>query len=115
MYEQELCFLKEKGFQLPLLSTNYAHCVYWVFGIVCPTEEIFKDLVAYLQKKQIGTRPFFWCMHEQPVFNNLGLFKNEAYPIAEQLARKGFYLPSGLGLTVNELKYITKIIKDYFD
>ena len=113
-YQQELSFLKEKGFQLPLQSTSYAENVYWVFGIVCPTEDIYVDLLMYLQKNQIGTRPFFWCMHEQPVFNRLGLFKNESYPIAEKLARKGFYLPSGLGLATDELAYIVKIIKNYF-
>ena len=114
LYQQELSFLEEKGFQLPLQSTSYAEYVYWVFGIVCPTEQIYIDLLTFLQKNQIGTRPFFWCMHEQPVFKKLGLFKNESYPVAEQLARKGFYLPSGLGLTTDELKHIVKTIKNYF-
>ena len=47
----------------------------------------------------VGTRPFFWPMHEQPVFRDRGLFEGERHPVAERLARRGFYLPSGLGLT----------------
>ena len=43
----------------------------------------------------IGTRPFFWPMHEQPVLRGMGLFVGEEYPVAERLARRGFYLPSG--------------------
>ena len=50
-------------------------------------------------EQNIGTRPFFWCMHEQPVFQSMGLFKGESHPHAERIARNGFYLPSGLGLT----------------
>ena len=38
----------------------------------------------------------------------MGLFKGETYPIAENLAKNGFYLPSGVGLKNNQLKYIIK-------
>jgi perosamine synthetase len=55
-----------------------------------------------LQEKGIGTRPFFWPMHEQPVFLKKGMFRDESYPVAERLARRGFYLPSGLALTEDQ-------------
>jgi len=29
----------------------------------------------------------------------MGLFAGEQYPVAENIARRGFYLPSGLALT----------------
>ena len=51
----------------------------------------------------IGTRPFFWCMHEQPVLHALGHCQNVACPVAEGLARRGFYVPSGLALTNDEI------------
>ena len=47
----------------------------------------------------VGCRPFFWPMHEQPVFQRMGLFAGESYPVAERLARRGFYVPSGMALT----------------
>nr|WP_315418835.1 DegT/DnrJ/EryC1/StrS family aminotransferase [uncultured Pedobacter sp.] len=111
-YHSALSYLKQKGYQLPLTSTSYAENIYWVFGIVAPTESEKEDLVDYLTKNKIGTRPFFWCMHEQPVFKKMGLFKNEKYPVAEKLARNGFYLPSGLGLTIDELTAITTCIHE---
>ena len=46
----------------------------------------------------IGTRPFFWGMHEQPVFRKMGWYQNEQFPVTERIARRGFYVPSGLGL-----------------
>nr|MBP9215133.1 hypothetical protein [Chitinophagaceae bacterium] len=52
--------------------------------------------------------PFFWCIHEQPVFNKMGLFLNEKYPIAEKLARNGFYVPSGLGLSEEEINVVVQ-------
>ena len=42
---------------------------------------------------------FFWPMHEQPVFRKMGLFAGISCPVAERIARRGFYLPSGVALT----------------
>lgn len=101
--------LKEiAGFQLPLVKTEYAENIYWVFSLVADTQKLCEDTVEKLNAEGIGTRPFFWCMHEQPVFKNMGLFKNEKYPVAEKLARNGFYIPSGLGLTDENIKKVIK-------
>lgn len=113
-YQDELSSLKEKGYQLPLAKTDFATNIYWVFGLVAPTEQEKEKIVKYLTENKIGTRPFFWPIHEQPVFKNMGLFKDETYPVAEKLARNGFYLPSGLGLTVEDLTIITKSVHAFF-
>ena len=42
----------------------------------------------------------------------MGLFKGESYPIAENLSRNGFYLPSGVGLKNGQLKYIVKMANE---
>jgi len=65
-----------------------------------------------IKGKGIETRTFFVPMHEQPVFQNRGLFKRESYPVAEELARKGLYLPSSSGLTEEEIRYICGMIKE---
>ena len=68
-----------------------------------------------LGEKGIGTRPFFWPIHKQPVFQKMGLFKNEVYPVSEYIADYGFYLPSGLALTNEQIcrtaETLKKIIK----
>lgn len=66
-----------QGFQLPLPATAYAENIYWVFGVVAEREDKAQQLVEHLARHRIGTRPFFWCMHEQPVFQQMGLFKGE--------------------------------------
>lgn len=97
-----------QGFNLPLKLTEYASNIYWVFGLVAESESLANETVKKLSNLKIGTRPFFWCMHEQPVFIKMGLFKNEKYPVAEKLARNGFYIPSGLGLQNEEINLVIK-------
>jgi len=89
------------GIQLPVSRTPFAKNIFWVYGIVLDEDGMpdTEQMMFKLKNSGIGTRPFFWPMHEQPVFRKMGLFKNECFPVAERLARKGFYIPSGLALT----------------
>lgn len=114
-YQHGLLPLKTKGYQLPLDRTSDSENIYWIFGLVAPTQEEKEKAVAYLTEKKIGTRPFFWCMHEQPVFKKMGLFHNETYPVAEKLARNGFYIPSGLGLSKTEAKTVSETLCQWVD
>lgn len=86
--------------RLPL-TTAYAENIYWVYGIVLKESVAFDadEAMQRLAAKGIGTRPFFWPMHEQPVLKKMGYFDGERYPVAERIARRGFYLPSGVKLT----------------
>ena len=112
-YTRQFFFLQQQGYRLPLPSTPYAENIYWVFGLVAPSETACNQLVAYLSETGISTRPFFWCMHEQPVFQKMGLFTHEQYPVAEELARCGFYLPSGLGLTQPDMETVADAVRLY--
>jgi perosamine synthetase len=110
-YTQALA--KIPGLELPLARTNYAENIYWVYGLVLKDEIPFEAIVAMekLGELQIGTRPFFWPMHEQPVFQKMGLFSQESYPVAERLARRGFYIPSGMALTEQQMEKVVKAIE----
>ncbi len=94
-----------EGLMLPIEKTDYADNIYWVYGIVLERniQADNKLIQKLLAEEGIGSRTFFWCMHEQPVYQKQGLFGNEAYPNAEYLARKGFYIPSGLALTQEQM------------
>jgi len=67
-----------------------------------------------LAKLNVGTRPFFWPMHEQPVFRRMGLFDGESYPCAERIARRGFYLPSGLAITDDQMQRVADAMRKVF-
>jgi perosamine synthetase len=113
-YQEQLAFLPGYNYQLPLESTSFAKNIYWVFGIIAPSETDMQKLVNHLAGKGIGTRPFFWCMHEQPVFTKAGLFMNEKFPVAEKLARQGFYIPGGAGIEQHDMETVTASIADFF-
>ncbi len=102
------------GIQLPLKQTDYAENVYWVYGIVLKNAKCAKKISAQLAEKGIGSRPFFYPMHKQPVFNKMGLFNNEQYLVAENLAEYGLYLPSGLGISDDEIKYVADVLINLF-
>ena len=64
-----------------------------------------------LRNKGVDTRPFFLGMHEQPVLRERGLFAGENYPVTERLARRGLYLPSGLGLGEKEIDTVCAAVQ----
>ena len=104
-----------KGVQLPA-EEPWARNVYWMYGVVL-SEEVEMDatqLALRLQQRGVETRPFFWGMHEQPVFHKRGLFVNEHYPVAERIARRGLYLPSGLALTEEQLTRVCDEMHEVF-
>lgn len=113
-YQNNLQQLKTIGYQLPETKMAYADNIYWVFGLMAPSEHEKNRILNILHENKIATRPFFWCMHEQPVFKKMGLFEHEVYPNAERMARQGFYLPSGLGITTEELQRIITTIANAY-
>lgn len=101
------------GLQLPVPHTDYAENIYWVYGIVLKDEVPFDatEAMRRLAEHKIGTRPFFWPMHEQPVFQKMGLFQGESYPVSERIARRGFYIPSGMALTDEQIERVAAVLK----
>jgi len=93
------------GVQLPLVHTEYAENIYWVYGLVLDDSVEFdaEEAMSRLAKLGVGCRPFFYPMHQQPVLRERGLFEGESYPVAEQMYQRGFYVPSGLALTEDQL------------
>lgn len=102
--------------ELPIVKTDYAENIYWVYGVVLKDEVSFdaEEAMRRLAQYKIGTRPFFWCMHEQPVFQKMGLFNNVSCPIAERIARRGFYIPSGLAITSEQIKRVASCLREIF-
>jgi perosamine synthetase len=104
------------GLQLPLKHTEYADNIYWVYGLVLKDEVPFDALEAMkrLAEYKIGTRPFFWPMHEQPVFHKMGLLRGESHPVSERIARRGFYIPSGMALRDEQMERVVHVLKEIF-
>ncbi len=106
-------FLREiPGIQTPK-EAPWAKNVYWMYGILVDEEAYGMNrdqLRKVLADNGVETRTFFIPMHCQPIYWEV--FKGERYPVAEQLCRNGFYLPSASSLTLDEIEYITDIIRE---
>jgi perosamine synthetase len=102
------------GLQLPVAHTDYADNIYWVYGLVLQDEVPFDaaEVMRHLSQQKIGTRPFFWPMHEQPVFQKMGLLAGETCPVAEKIARRGFYIPSGMALTDEQMERVANTLRE---
>ena len=110
-YDAAFCDIP--AIQLPS-EMPWGRNVYWVYGIVLGGERgtDAAQVMVQLRERGIETRPFFLGMHEQPVFREMGLFGNNAYPVAETLARRGFYIPNGLSLSDDQQQTVVSHIRE---
>ena len=109
--------LKEvKGIRLPP-EKPWAKNVYWMYGMVI--EDDFGVSVARLReellKRGVDTRAFFTGMHKQPAYMKKDVRFPDisgSYPVADELAEKGLYLPSSSHLTEEQIRYVVQQIRD---
>ncbi len=90
----------------------WAKNVYWMYGILVDEQAYGMDrdaLRKLLADHGIETRTFFIPMHCQPVYWRQ--YQGERYPVAEDLCRRGLYLPSASSLALDEIEYITDVIR----
>jgi perosamine synthetase len=59
--------------------------------------------MAALADTGVGTRPFFYPLHKQPLITQYQHRTIGEYPVAEALGENGFYLPNGLGMSDADL------------
>lgn len=97
--------------QLPM-EHSWARSVYWVYGMVLSDDVPFDatEFARRLKDSGVETRPFFLGMHEQPIFHDMGLFKNQRFPVSERIARRGLYVPSGLALAVDQIEQVSAAV-----
>jgi perosamine synthetase len=101
----------QKGITLPK-EASWAKNVYWMYTILIEPEfglardEVMRQLGA----KGIDTRSIFYPFHLQPLFVNGNDERfpdcSGKYPVSEEVAQKGLYLPSGIGLKGEEIKKV---------
>ncbi len=86
--------------------------VYWMYGLV--VEDDFgmtrDELRNALAARGVETRTFFVPIHCQPIY--FRQYEAQRYPVAEDLCRRGLYLPSSSKLTEQEIEYVAAQIKE---
>lgn len=88
---------------------------YWVVGMVLGQESGFQDaqqVMAELTKAGVGTRPFFFPLHNQPLLAKFGPSRKVgSLQNSEWLGEQGFYLPNGLGMPLDKVHEAASITK----
>jgi perosamine synthetase len=82
-----------------------------MYGVLVDEEEFGAtrdELRRHLAKHGIETRTFFIPIHVQPIYYHK--FKGQRFPVAEDLCKRGFYLPSASTLTRSDIEYIVEMI-----
>lgn len=92
-----------------------ALCVHWMNGVLLRPDEFGRsreEVMALLREKGIDSRRFFVGMHAQPCLHKLGCPEQGVFPVSEDLAENGLYLPSGSQLTEEQIGYICETLAD---
>jgi perosamine synthetase len=76
-------------------------------------ERTAAEVMGSLDKKGIGTRPFFFPLHHQPVLRKYGFkFEKGTQPQSELLGTYGFYIPNGLGMSLHETERVAQAVRE---
>ena len=90
---------------IKFIDTNLEDVAPWFIDILVP--EPLK-LMEFLNKKGIGSRPFYPPIHSQPVYKI-----NGSFPESEYISMYGLWLPSSSFLNDDDIEYICNKIKEF--
>lgn len=90
-----------------LIPTDYEDTAPWFFDILC---ERRGELQAFLKENNIGTRLFYPALHAEPAYG----YKKLHFPVTEEVAAKGLWLPSSIFITDDQIQYICEKIREFY-
>lgn len=93
--------------EVELIPTNFKDTAPWFFDILCDKRE---QLQVYLKENGIGSRPFYPPLHSEPAYG----YTNLHFPVAEEIAKKGLWLPSSIFITDEQIRYICSKVQDFY-
>jgi perosamine synthetase len=104
---------KIDGIVLPPAG-GLAKPVCWLYSILLDKKynNISRDrLIEKLSKRKIDSRPLFYSVHRMPPYKKY-CKKGQLFPVASDISSRGLSLPTNYYLTLDQIKYVVKNIKD---
>ncbi len=91
----------------------WAESVYWMYALTLTKDSPIgkAELTRRLADRGIDTRDFFYPLHTQPILRQF-VHKHDRFPISDFTSRHGFYLPSGLAITKEQIHTVAVAIRD---
>ncbi len=93
--------------QVELFNNNYDDTAPCFYEMLCTERD---GLIDFLKEKNIGTRKFYPPLHSEPAYGY-----SDSFPVTEEIASKGLWLPSSINLTDEHIKYICRCIRDFYE
>ena len=103
----------EGQLQLPMIPEGYTHSFMMYSMVLNPTIDR-DDLLLFLENHNIETRYLFPLL-TQPIYKKLFPGLAEQYPVAQLLARNGFFVGMHQGMTKADMDYIANTFYEYFE
>ena len=90
------------------VEKSYARNVYWMYHVVLQGNAADRrgEVMDKLQRQGVETREGFIPFNMQKIFIERGWTRPDECPRANEVAMRGFYIPSGAGLADDELEYV---------
>ncbi len=94
-------------------ETEHAKHAHWMLTVVLDERVRIKrdDVMTYLARRGIETRPVFYPMHVLPPYRDAAREDGE-FPIAERIAQRGLSLPTWAGLGREDVAYICNALRE---
>ena len=89
-----------------LIPTDLEETSPWFYDILADDRE---KLLEFLKDNGIGSRIFYPPLHAEPAYGYEG-----NYPVTEEIAKKGLWLPSAITLTDEQITYICGKIREFY-
>jgi perosamine synthetase len=102
LYQEYLRDVPEVSF----LSTDLSETVPWFVDILVPDPEALK---AHLDAHGIGSRRFYPPVHTQEPYRI-----DASYPVAEEVSRRGLWLPSSISLDDETIRQVCGVIRAFY-
>ena len=90
---------------------EWAESTYWLYTLLINNDKADidrDDLILYLNNEGIETRPVFYPLHIQPIYN----CKKQHFPISEDISSRGISLPSSNVMKDEDIKEVCQKLKN---
>lgn len=100
--------------RLPPAATDQTENSFWVFPVLLEesTELSLQPVRARLLELGVDTRRLFFPLNKQPALLKTNQVIQYPTPVADALWDRGFYLPSGVGTTPEEVDTVSEMLWD---
>ena len=107
IYEESLSKLSSVNF----VKTDLGRTTPWMIDILVDSKKKRDALIKHLEKNHVETRIFYPPIHRLSPNKN----KDMKFEITSKISDRGIWLPSSVTLKENDVKYVCKKIKNFFE